>query len=522
MGDDMSKVSWKSFWFRSVALLIILSLVGCSSSAGKDSAVSGSNGDSEEISILMADRGIQAVEGSPNINNDKYVKELGKLTETKLDIELLSWAEYEQGLTLAFAGGDYPDLMEINGINSPQVAPAIDAGAFIPLNDLIEEHAPNLKEYITQEQWDSSLVSKEGEIFAIPSTRSVQNWAVVMVRKDWMDKLSIETPTTIEEYTEMFRRFQKEDPNGNGQNDEIPWSARENFRYGEAIFGAYDVLPNDWKYIDGKLVPNFIRPEMKDALAVYKDLYEEKLLDNEFLVQQGKDWDAKIKGKGNVGMFIHDPTYPDKWLTEIQSNFPDAELAVIPAPVGPDGKGGHTISSPVNQMVWAIPTTNKDPVTAIKFLDKFLSEEVQTFLTYGLEGDNYTMDDGKINYNYPSDQDSIQNETLYQNFLRFIGPSHLDNEEFLSNRPHGDLIKQAIEVANNEGRENDALDMPNPPTILERPELQKDGLWVEFAARVLTGKEPIENFDKFVEDWKKRGGDQVIDEATEWYEMAKK
>ncbi len=520
----MFKLKRKSLCLTlSILFLVFTALVGCSSKTESGTDKSGtSNGGSNNINIVMTDRGIQAVEASPDIKNDKYVKKLGELTNTKLDIELLSWAEYEQNLTLMFAGGEYPDLMEVNGVNSPQVAPAIDAGVFIPLNDLIEEHAPNLKKFITQEQWDSPNVSKDGQIYAIPSTNYAQNWAVVMVRKDWMDKLNLEIPKTIEDYSNMLRHFRDDDPNGNGKRDEIPWSARENFRYGEAIFGAYDVIPNDWKYIDGELIPNFIRPEMKEALAVYKELYEEKLLDNEFLVQQGKDFDAKIKGKGNVGMFIHDPSYPDKWQTEIQSNTPSAELEVIPAPVGPDGKGGHTIASPVGSMVWAIPTTNEDPVAAIKFLDKFYNEDVQTFLTYGIEGDTYTIDGEKINYKYPTDQKSIQNETLYQNFLRFIGPSHLENEEFLSNRPHGDLIKQAIEVSKNEGRENDGLGMSNPKTLLERPELQKDGLWVEFAAKVITGKESLDNFDNFVADWKKRGGDQVINEATEWHKSAKK
>lgn len=501
---------------------IVLGLAGCSSKTNDSASSNSDSKETKNIKVLLADRGIQAVEASPNINEDKYVKKLGELTNTKLNLELLSWAEYEQNLTLVFAGGEYPDLMEVNGINSPQVAPAVDSGVFMPLNDLIEEHAPNLKKFITEEQWNSPSVNKDGQIYAIPSTNYVRNLAVTYVRKDWMDKLNIKTPKTIDEYIDMLKRFKNEDPNVNGEKDEIPWSARENFRYGEAIFGAYDVIPNDWKYVEGKLVPNFIRPEMKEALAVYKKLYDEKLLDNEFLVQQGKDWDAKIKGKGNVGMFAHDPTYPDKWLTEIQNNTPSAELEIIPSPVGPDGKGGSSIYSPVGTMVWAIPATNENPINAIKFLDQFYSEDVQTLLTYGLEGDNYTVENGKIKYTYPTDQESIQNETIYQNFLRFIGPSHLENEEFLANRPHGDLIKQGIEVAQSEGRENDGLGMPNPPTILERPELQKDGLWVEFAAKVLTGKESLDNFDKFVEDWKERGGSKVINEATEWYKSNKK
>jgi len=506
-----------------MVMIIGTLLAGCSSNEESSTgSSSGTDSGSEtsgvqDLSIVIADRGIQYVEALPNVNEDKYVKELGKLTNTNIQMELLPWSEYEQSLTLVFAGGEFPDLMEVNGISSPEVSQAVDAGVFMPLNDLIDEHAPNLKKYITEEQWNSPSVSKDGNIYAIPSTRYVTNDTAVMVRKDWMDTLGLEAPLTVDEYIEMLRAFRDQDPNGNGENDEIPWSARENFAFGEAIFGAYDVLLDGWRLVDGELVPNFIRPEMKDALAVYKQLYEEKLLDNEFFVQQGKDWDAKIKGKGNVGMFIHAASYPDKWLTEIQANTPEAELDILPSPTGPDGKGGHLIGSSVGGMVFAIPSTNEDPVTAIKFLDQFYSEEVQTLLTYGLEGENYTIEDGKIKYNYPTDQEGIYEETMYQNFLRLIGPSHLEDQEFLANRPNGDLISKAIEVSQNEGRVNDGLGMPTLPTMLERPELQKNGLWVEYAAKVLTGKDSLDNWDAFVEDWKKRGGDQVIKEATEWY-----
>jgi putative aldouronate transport system substrate-binding protein len=59
--------------------------------------------------------------------------------------------------------------------------------------------------------------------------------------------------------------------------------------------------------------------------------------------------------------------------------------------------------------------------------------------------------------------------------------------------------------------------MPALPTLSTRPELNWDGLWLDFAAKVITGKESVDKFNDFVADWKKRGGDQLIKEATDWY-----
>jgi putative aldouronate transport system substrate-binding protein len=319
----------------------------------------------------------------------------------------------------------------------------------------------------------------------------------------------------------MLRAFKEKDPNGNGKADEIPFSGRQNFAFSEAFFAAYDVIPGGWKYENNQLVPNFIRPQMKQALELHRKLYQEQLMDNEIFVQQGKDWDAKIKGAARVGMWVHDPGYPDKWQSDVKQNEPKAELVNIPAPTGPDGKGGMLIGSPVN-MAWTIPKSNKNPEAAIKFLDWFYSDEAQKFNVYGLEGEDYKEENGKVNYKYPTTADEINKENMHVMFLSMAGPSYLANDSFMKGRKDGDLIANAIQLSKSEGRKDDGLGMSLPPTLQSKPELGKNGLWMETAAKIMTGKDPIDSFDKFVEDWKKRGGDQIIKEATEWYNAQNK
>ncbi|GIP36654.1 extracellular solute-binding protein [Paenibacillus sp. J2TS4] len=504
------------------AILLLAGLTGCASNTevkeGKPNPSGAAGGEqAPALRIGQTTAGQQYIEASPDINKDKYVEKIRELSGINIRIDpLIPWQDYKQKMNLLFAGGDLPDLLQTQGINVAEVAPAVDHGALLPLNDLIEEYGPNLKKNIPEEAWNSPKVSKDGKIYGIPQSMFVRNDNVVYVRKDWLDALGLENPTTVDDYIEMLRAFKEGDPNGNGKPDEIPYSGRANFAFTNIFFGAYDVIPDGWKYEDDQLVPNFIRPGIKDALEVYKLLYQEKLLDNEFMVQQGKDWDAKIKGQGTVGMWQHAATYPDKWLMEVQANTPSAEIVILPAPVGPDGKGGANRGSSVG-MVYVIPKSNENPEIAIKYLDWLFSDEAKQFLTYGMEGQNYTMEGNKAIYKYPESQEEIYEEQMYNIFLDYMGQRYLENQDFMAGRNQGELIVEAMTIANNEGRVNDGLDMPALPTMQARPELAYDGLWMQFAAKVITGEESLDGFNKFVEDWKKRGGNELIKEATEWY-----
>ncbi|MDQ0914847.1 extracellular solute-binding protein [Paenibacillus sp. V4I5] len=507
-----------------LAVTVAGTLVGCSSNNIATSTQGPGQSDSKPVKLKVGigTEGLQYIEGSPNINEEEYTKKLREISKTDVTLELIPHREFDQKLTLLFAGGELPDLLQTHGINKPEVAPAIDTGVIIPLNELIDKYGPNLKKHISKEAWDFASVSKDGKIYGIPTVNATPNGSVMMIRKDWLDKLGLNVPKTVDEYIDMMRAFRDKDPNGNGKKDEIPFSGREKLAFTEAFFGAYDAIPSDWKLENGQLIPNLIRPQMKQALATYRKLYEEKLLDNEVFVQKAPVWDAKIKAQGLVGVWTHAPRLADKWSAEIKTGTASALLEIIPAPVGPDGKGGHSIGSSVGSNVWVIPKTTKNPENAIKFLDWFYSDDAQKFLTYGLEGKDHTVEDGKIKYKYPEKQEDIYREEMHLTWLRMVGPLHLTDAEFMKNRPAGDRVIKGIEVASKEGRKNDALGMPSLPTLQSRPELGRDGLWLETAAKIMTGKEPVDSFDKFVEDWKKRGGDQVIKEATDWYKSTHK
>jgi len=496
------------------------------SSGGNAGNAGGNDAPKEPLKLKMAitTGGAQYVINSPDINKDPYVLEFEKLSNTDLQIELLPHETYNESLALLLAGGDLPDILQTKGINTPEVTPAVDAGVLRPLNELIEKHAPNLMAKVPKESWGSARVSKDGIIYGIPQENPITNGTVVMMRKDWLEAVGMDKPLTVDEYIEVFRAFKEKDPNGNGQADEIPFSGRENFNHTFHFFGAYDVHPQTWKWTGEQLIPRFILPEMKDALAVYRQLYQEGLMDKEIFTQPGTVWDSKITGQGIVGTWAHGTVWGDQWQTRLQASIPTGTITIVPAPrANPDRPGGvYPIGSTVSDFIWAIPSDVPDDkaVEIIKLFDWFYSDDApKNFFLYGIEGKDYTVNaDGSIKYNYPDNETRYGEESMHQQWLKFTGPKyHQTDEQFILGRNMGDVILEGIQVAAQGGLIDDGQDIPTLPTVQARPELMWNGLWLEFAAKVITGAESLDKFDAFVADWRNRGGDKWIEEATEWY-----
>src|SRR5512138_650564 len=78
--------------------------------------------------------------------------------------------EADQKIGVMIAGQDYPDLLHIN---SPKF---INAGACIPLEDLIEKYAPNLKRHYQSDPtvW-KKMFEKDGHIYCLPDWGVIEN-----------------------------------------------------------------------------------------------------------------------------------------------------------------------------------------------------------------------------------------------------------------------------------------------------------------------------------------------------------
>lgn len=149
MGVLKRKKLWGSV---SLVLAISLALVGCSGEEAKTTTVDGKE-------VLN----ISAFIGTPNqapAQDNRIYKQIEEELGVKLNMEFLV-GDLQQKLGVMIAGGDFPDLITAD-------TKLVAAGAVIPLEELIEEHAPNLKKHYAKD-WERMKDSSDGHIYWLPN-----------------------------------------------------------------------------------------------------------------------------------------------------------------------------------------------------------------------------------------------------------------------------------------------------------------------------------------------------------------
>src|SRR5699024_5417034 len=128
--------------------------------------------------------------------------------------------EYLNKLPILFASGELPDAIQTDGIEDHAHEGALENGIFMELNSLLEEYGSNILEDVPDEVWESPRVSRDGKIYAIPTLNAAPNTRTAYIRKDWLDKLGMDTPETLDDWLAYFEGIKEQDMNGDGDPDD--------------------------------------------------------------------------------------------------------------------------------------------------------------------------------------------------------------------------------------------------------------------------------------------------------------
>ncbi|WP_127584992.1 extracellular solute-binding protein [Paenibacillus koleovorans] len=524
--------TWAAVTVTTLAAGMILSACGGSDpeiTTGDSGAKSGEPV-KKDISIILSHAGNAYAQEEYKGKDDPYVKEMSRLSGYNLNVEILNHGDaYAQQLTVRFASGELADLVRTDSINSTIHPGALEQGAFTDLGPLIDKYGPNLKKSIPKEAWESSKVSKDGKIFGIPAMTAMTNSRVVMIRQDWLDKLNMKTPVTVDDYLAFFEAVKNNDMDGNGKKDEYGFYVRENLQFSDLFFNAVGVNPDLWQMKNGQMTPGIIMPEIKEAIKFWKMLYDKGYVNPDMFTKKATDWSADIK-KGKGGLWAHEvPNYTTGYLAAQFPTQPGAKVSMIAPPKGPKGSGLVGKNDGI-YFVWVIPSKTKNPEEVIKFLNWAWSDEVENFLSFGVKGSNYTEENGQVKYD--SELPINKNKNAFS-FHRLILNPRGDGRmltKIVDAGPEPDKVKAAMKLAESTAVDHASLNMPILEAFKTRPEinimpgpLAGGTLFLDMFAKVVTGKEELDPaFDKFVAEWKKRGGDEAMKEATAWYNKTNK
>ena len=332
------------------------------------------------------------------------ILKIQELTGINLDIETAAGSEYETVVTTRLAANvDLPDILRMSGSHYEYGL----EGVLVNLTPYIEKYDTYLEEYFSYEPGSKGyFVSPDGNYYGWYPVKSGTDLADPygwIIRQDWLDRLGLDTPTTVDEWYEVLTAFKENDANGNGDpNDEIPWcnpGLECQTIWGNA-WGLMMYRNEGWQINEeGKVELDWIKPEAKEMFEWLNKCYSEGLLDYEFMTM-----DHKARFSQNVvGAYSrYANTTESRAVLAREGGDPEAFYRGVAAPIGPHGDQAYIGSYGPADTIGGNAITNncENPDAAFLFCDwVWGSPEGMTLLWFGIEGEHYELNsEGKPTY----------------------------------------------------------------------------------------------------------------------------
>lgn len=478
------------------------------------------------------------------VESNQYMKYISE--KTNINFKILWYAasqDYEQKMKLAVASNDLPDVMLVN----EQIFLALaEAGQIEDLSKVYDKYAsPLAKElYASTNNKAIEKATYKGKLMGIPNI-SVQADAASMawVRKDWMDKLGLQPPKSIDDVAAIAKAFVEKDPDGSGKADTIGIAGYEKALTvsGKAqrgdfkgIFQAFGAYPSNWiKDSSGKVVYGSILPETKQALSKLRDMYAAGAIDKEFALR--KDPNENIVS-GKAGMFFG-PWWSGGLAADAMKLNPKVDF--VPYLI-PDTKGTvNTMMVPVSTQFIVVKKGMKNPEAAMIYANTFINAQRKVDpdalkLDFTVSAEYWPI--GNSTYDY-ADAVERKSDTLKKAMSGQIKPEELNPEMkemfakatrdkanpkadlkdwsgYFGYTVPADLLKQNMNKVYSEFTAN--------TKTMERKWANLQKLETETFFGIVMGEKPLDSFDKFVTDWKAQGGDEITKEVTDEISKSKK
>ena len=456
----------------------------------------------------------------------EFFKAMEEKTNIAFDFRTPNLDSLATQKNLMFASGDYSEIIFAADLSNEEQIKNGGQGTLIPLEDLIEKYAPNITAMFEENpEIKKSVTARDGHIYALPQVAQGENWyrGPLWYNGAFLEALEVtELPETTDELYELLKRFKDEDPNGNGKADEVPLTANGMDDVRQFFLGAFGVLDSaTGLYVtkEDKVEHSRNQDGYRAYLEYMKKLYDEKLFDSESFSQT----DEQKKGKGQenrVGLFAD-------WFPFFTLGTPEngtenpmmqpVKSDLVDEPVIPMGSG-------ITPGVFAITNVNKNAAASIRWIDFFYSEEGSAILNMGPEG---------IFWDWANEEKTVrkQNEapakfTSAEDWRGSLTPDYgiatpkqtFDIEFEKENEFSTWIREETVEKIHPVGQ------VPLPHLFLtseEQKEINRirtdiDPYVEQMEAKFISGQEPMENWDKYIETLEK----MKIDRLVELYDQA--
>jgi len=471
-------------------------------------------------------------------NNLPIWQEITKITGISFEWEVYGDDYWDVMPARLAAGVDLPDIFDVVG----------DPLQYTHLLTNLSDYMDYL--YYTSiffEEHPSShaeALAPDGNLWFIPSIVSGTDagdpygW---MVRKEWLEHVGMERDNirTPDDLLDMLRAFRDMDPNQNGAKDEIPLSPLGMSLLGRigSAWGLHLLwIADGWHFKDDTVIYEFLLPEYFEFVKYARILYEENLLDKEYISNTSQQL-VSLVARDQVGLVTHFINNVEAYDKALRDSGHDGEFDLM---VPFEAPGYKAVQERYGNTVGAtgINVKSKNLLLTIQFLDWFYaSQEGNWFMTFGIEGLSYTIENGEPVF---TDFAKANPDGLgLQDVIRSLGGQPTicwirSNTGIWSKQPPA-TIAHKPKMVDFVNRVTPYLEFPIPNAIKTPEEASEYSVLntditrmrEEIIGSMIAGVIPLEEFDvQFIQRMKDMGVDRMIElrqmAHTRYYEASKK
>ncbi|MDU1602436.1 MULTISPECIES: extracellular solute-binding protein [unclassified Clostridium] len=474
----------------------------------------------------------------------RYLKE--KINVQNKDSFEAQDINYNNMVAMAISEENIPDLMFVD--NYDYLKLLVEKDMIEDLTDVYEQCASDRIKDIYKSYGDGIFESStfNGKLMALPDTNIDSGPNMIWLRKDWLDKLKLDPPKTLDDVEEIINEFITKDPGGNGPGNTIglacaPEVTSDNgYSYTfqtDIIFSKYNAYPKQWiKDDNGNIVYGSVTNNAKEALRYMNKLYKKGILDNKFLIRtQSNIQDMIINGK--CGSFFSLWWAPNNPLMESIKNDKSADWQPYMIPTDEDGSTRFCMQNPSKKYV-VVRKGYEHPEIVMKIcsalFDYFNSnnDSAQEIKQYYRDNVDPTARPLGINIDYEDaliksyrNINSVLNGEMDSKSLQLIEYSYYEQVKRYLNDPQN-ATPQDWAAYKSRMDAGGLIDKSNVKTIKtyfynkETETMSKlwwklEDLEKQAYLKIITGEEPIDYFDDFVDRWYKEGGRKITDEVQD-------
>lgn len=377
-----------------VFLISVVIIAGCSNNSNNESSNSSVNDTSENNmnseqkqntteKVHLNVTALKRPEVTKGYEELEMIQKLAEGSNVEVDWTLVTADGWSENKNLMFASGDLPDaLYGVNIINTQDIVKYGSDGLLIPLEDLIDEYAPNLNRILElRPEYKKAITAPDGHIYALPVINESKHrdvYDALFMNKQWLDDAGLDVPKTTDEFYNALKAFKKKDP------DRIPFS----FIFGHpstygitSMFGSFGILDSASHITlkDGEVLFAPVQPEYKEGIKYFRKLYEEGLIDKESFTQDFGVYSSKIKNPAGVGAAIF-------WShLQMFSNVEESPYVALEPLIGPNGNQlwNRQLNSILSFGGFAITSSNENPEETMKWIDRSYDEDISIQMVGG-------------------------------------------------------------------------------------------------------------------------------------------